>query len=229
MQTKEVIEALTRAAKSIYEANTRTVYHNWKHAKRVRKHALRLYGAQSGNTENDKIIISIAAAWHDAYYVLHAKASSNEEASATLLRGAWATLSEKVSNREERGILDYLVSAAAEHILATSVNMHLISERVHVSSLRSLLDADLRSLAYPYARFVKYQHKIILENGGDISSLESHSRVAEFLSKFLTCRVFIYHTDEARAIWEVQARSNIQTYAKHVDSFRKQLIEHCHK
>ena len=77
--------------------------------------------------------------------------------------------------------------------------------------LAVLLDADLRSLALDnYEDFVATQECIIRENNGSVP--DDYNESAQFLSTFLRCRDFIYHTDKARSLWDHRARLNITRY-----------------
>lgn len=209
MKFKKAVKLLTRAAKELYTRNTTTQYHNWQHAKQVRKHALKLLKTED---KNEKLTLELAAIWHDAYYVVGNGIGENEKATSALLGGAWMEL----TNGESPLMFlnqDAAVMAARNLIEWTSIDTHLTDTAVGYEPLACLLDADLRSLAFTsYAKFEAYQHKIIKEVGADPYNVEHKLKSAEFLQKFLQCREFIYHTHAARAKWEAKARRNILAY-----------------
>lgn len=189
---------LGNAAVGYYNFNSgNRYYHNIHHALRV----------SSLVSWHDSTALKIAALWHDAIYI--PGSSVNEIASADALRYEWKKLA--IENDTE------ILNTACFLITETTVNNHLRSSRIEGSYERQeltaiLLDADLRSLADPYIDFRTNQDNIIRENGGNPFVREDNRKCAEFLSKFLTCREYIYHTDIDRELHETNARQNITRY-----------------
>lgn len=201
------IKSLSHSAKRWYDFNLSVrKYHNWDHACRVVSNCYKL----TDNNPSDALIL--AAWWHDAVYVPGAGSDANERCSAAAL-GAAAQQLNKV--RQANKVLlfsDALktdVNMAQQLVQYTKVENHL-HDRALTGDIAILLDADLGSLADPYADFYQTQENIVEENGGTMT--EHKEKSAEFLHQFLTCRPSIYHTDYAREHWEKAARVNIARY-----------------
>jgi predicted metal-dependent HD superfamily phosphohydrolase len=191
------IKALCNQAESWYRFNdANRQYHNWQHARDVVKRLWKM-----DNDPKDETLL--AAYWHDAVYVPKAGSDANERCSAAALGCAARSYNDKET-------LD-TVSKAQDLILYTKLETHLHENRI-VGELAKLLDCDLGSLAYPYDEFIHIQRNIIHEQGGTVEDNTVDSQ--KFLTMFLECREFIYHTDYGREHWEDIAKSNIKRYLK---------------
>lgn len=172
-------------------------YHNMDHAMGVVTRSKML-----GGTTN---AVALAALYHDAIYVPGAGGNANEHCSAAALQ------IDLVALGHSKASLD--LARAKFLIISTSVANHLRASRSDDIEIATLLDADVFSLSDNYDEFVANQYRIIRENDGDPSLLSDRKKSADFLSRFLVARDFIYHTDYARTYWEDRARINIQKWS----------------
>ena len=193
---------LTSTAKKYYDVNADLrEYHNFEHANNVAKAVHML----TANEPSSALII--AAIWHDAVYFPGAGSDANERCSSTALGIEARNIARGTELSKE---LKDAVNAAQDLIEYTSMQQHMHYSRIS-GDLAVLLDADLRSLATEkFEDFVVVQECIIRENNGCVP--DDYNESAQFLSKFLRCRDFIYHTDKAREMWEHRARLNITRY-----------------
>ena len=176
-------------------------YHNTMHATNV------VIGVNELTGYDPSLALLIAAQWHDAVYFPNAGSDANERCSSAALGIEARNIARSVElTREQKDS----VNKAQDLIEYTCVEYHLHRNRIG-GELGILLDADLSSLAAPYATFHDNQHNIIMENGGEIT-VENCKKSAEFLRSFLRCRKNIYHTDKGRELWEASARVNIATW-----------------
>lgn len=193
---------LIRAARRRYniDADIRT-YHNMDHAIAVHNALFKL--------GNPSMAAQLAALYHDAVYVPGAATGANEQCSAAVLRLDWVLLGKE----QGTGISEGCITAAMLYIQNTSVDVHLSTDRVDsTSDLAMLLDADLSALAADWSVFEQNQAHIISENDGEPTNPSARKLSALFLSKLLTVRPDIYHTDAARQLWECPANSNIHKW-----------------
>ncbi len=192
MNTKE----LSLAAWSWYDFNwLHRHYHNWGHATTVAENVQKILNNRAPD------VLVLAAWWHDAVYVPGAGSDANERCSA-------AALGMTADHGNYEGDIS-AIDEAKKLIIGTAVENHL--SPVFIGGDQGiLLDADLGSLADPYDLFLEHQTSIILEQGGNPETDGQLS--ADFLSKFLTRRDFIYHTGYGRETWEDAARANINRY-----------------
>ena len=205
--TENGVSALFDPFNSWYAHNTaKRYYHNAKHADMVSKALFEIC--------EPSVELVLAAIWHDAVYVPGAGSDANERCSAAALKAEF-------KNYERQGFIkvgldfDKEFGRVCELIIGTNVQNHLAHEMFSEDfgqDLKILLDADLYSLASDYETFVDNQRNIILENYGDPLDKNSIQMSSNFLKMFLTTRPFIYHTLEARTIWEAKARENIMKY-----------------
>ena len=221
MKIKKALKTLRKAAKSLYLANGME-YHNWEHAKRVRKTVRILYqGPQLRSVE-------LAADWHDAFYVPGSVSGFNEKASSDLLNGAYSKIRDRLSPKKQKK-MNEIVMEASSLVCATSTDMHLYKETVVLDTLAALLDADLCALSDNFDDFCTTQSNILIENNASPFDIENLQKSSEFLFQFLSVREYIYHTLAARERFEVAAKENIDRYIAGANSpFAKQLGEHTH-
>lgn len=191
------LEPLILASHTYYGQNAvDRKYHNLFHAH---------YVVNSVNVLTDfapSRALTLAALWHDAVYIPGATGDANEICSAQVLDIEFTRL---VKVRK----YDQISEDAQRLIRNTGISTHLFHERID-GELAYLLDADLSALAAPYDVFLKNQENIILENNGNVA--EHSKKSAAFVHMFLWKREFIYHTDEARKLWEYEARKNVTRY-----------------
>lgn len=194
------INSLSQAARSWYDFNWMSrKYHNWGHATRVAN------ACDLITNHNASDALLLAAWWHDAVYVPGAGSDANERCSSAALAGTVKQTDISTFSDADKTS----VNLAQDMIEYTTIENHLHHTQIS-GDLAILLDADLSSLADPYADFVQTQANVLEENG---MTMETHKeKSAEFLHKFLTCRKFIYHTDYAREHWEKAARINIARF-----------------
>lgn len=192
---KNILQLSHDAATWYYHSNQ--PYHNWAHACQVADNVMLITDLKA----SDKVLL--AAYWHDAVYVPGAGKDANEQCSAAALINTSHALG--YTDQESR----QSVSDAAQLIRFTSVEYHLHPNSL-IGDLAVLLDADLGSLAAPYEQFLVNQKNIIKENNGTFE--EHRGKSAAFLTLFLTCRPFIYHTAYGQEHWEEKARENIMRY-----------------
>ena len=184
-------------AKRYYNTGMRP-YHNWDHANNVMSLCYQLLGSKNQ-------AVTLAAMFHDAVYIQGY--IDNERASAQVLHNT-ATILAQIGED-----IDWEVVKSAELLIqCTTIYYHLSPNRVTDQDIATLLDADLGSFALSYENFVEKQIDIIEENFGSRKSKEDRKKSAEFLSQFLTCREYIYHTDCFRDCFEKDARDNIQRW-----------------
>jgi predicted metal-dependent HD superfamily phosphohydrolase len=191
------VDQLVEAAQPWYKLPTRA-YHNWHHANEV---AVRICDLGAQRPE-----LLLAAIWHDAVYIPGANLGLNEDASA-------AALLYEAKIREINGSRLLLVDKAAVLVRGTHLANHMSARKAR-GDLAFLLDADLSSLACPYKLFCDTQKNIVKEQTGMPPTTEALVKSATFISKFLTCRPYIYHTKQARQFWEALARDNIKRFCK---------------
>lgn len=177
------------------ESNLR--YHNWAHAIQVADNVYLITDSKASDA------VLLAAYWHDAIYVPGAGGDANELCSAAALINTSIVLG--YTDPSSRKIIE----DAAQLIRHTSIEYHL-SQNALTGTIATLLDADLGSLADPYEKFIQHQKNIIKENHGTFE--EHRGKSAAFLSQFLECRPFIYHTAYGQEHWEDKARANITRY-----------------
>jgi predicted metal-dependent HD superfamily phosphohydrolase len=190
------LQLFALAAKRYYQTGQRP-YHNYEHACNVLGLCNKLLG------DNQTVIL--AALFHDAVYL--PGYIDNEKASAHALRNV-ANLLEIIGEH-----IDWEVIEKAELLIqCTTLFYHLSPNRIETQDIATILDADLGSLAISYDAFVEKQIDIIEENFGSRNSKEDRKKSADFLSQFLTCREYIYHTDCFRNCFEKDARNNIQRW-----------------
>jgi predicted metal-dependent HD superfamily phosphohydrolase len=172
-------------------------YHNVTHANEVADYCINNGASQA---------VILAAMYHDAVY--NPGSDMNEEESAMAL---------EIDYRHVRGItgknFGNLIDRAKFLIRHTRVSIHLHSEWIKDPELALILDADLIGLGCEYPKFLENQKNILREN--QLSDTELHLS-ANFLSKFLTCRDIIYHTANARELFELRARENINKLCKEI-------------
>lgn len=170
-------------------------YHNFEHAIKVLDAVLEI-DPHAGQE------LYLAALYHDAVYVPKAGEDANERCSAAAL----------LVDSREKGFSAEVLQEAADLIIKTSVAWHLHGLALD-PKLRTLLDADLKSLSAPWSEFCDNQLAIIREMGATVTS-ETVSMSAKFLQQFLKVRNQIYRTAYAREHWEQQARQNILRFVK---------------
>jgi predicted metal-dependent HD superfamily phosphohydrolase len=184
------------SAKRYYETGMRP-YHNYEHACNVLGLCNKLLG--------DNQTVMLAALFHDAVYIQGY--NDNERASAATLHNV-AKIIEGIGE-----YIDWEVIEKAELLIqCTTLFYHLSPSRITDQDIATLLDADLGAFAMEYDTFVEKQIDIIEENFGSRNSKEDRKKSADFLSQFLTCREYIYHTDCFRDCFEKDARNNIQLW-----------------
>lgn len=191
-----IIQYLVDRAEEYYAfAKVHRSYHNVEHMQNVVNALCELTPFPSQE-------LILAAVWHDAVYFPGATADANEICSAAALKMEFKQF------QQNSGTQFDIVQSAAAMIEQTAVRVHLgqVEQR---GDLAILLDADLKSLADPYDKFIETQKKIVAEHGGTWE--QGAALCGKFLSSFLTCgRDNIYHTEYARTRWETRARYNIQ-------------------
>lgn len=182
-------------------------YHNAKHADAVSKALFEIC--------EPSVQLVLAAIWHDAVYIPGAGSDANERCSAAALKAEFKSYEQQGFVRKD---FDFQTEfgPVCELIIGTCLANHMASEEVSESfsaELKLLLDADLHSLAAEYEDFELYQKSIIRENYASPSDAASMTMSRDFLKKLSTVRPFIYHTPEARTLWEAKAQENIERYA----------------
>ena len=161
-------------------------------------HALHVLESLNELVNDVPVHLAVAALYHDAVYVPGAGSDANELCSRAALEIDWKAIDAGPS----------IVMVTSQLLIRnTCIAVHLMNRRA-VGDLAVLLDADLHSLAAPWEVFVKNQHNIIRENGGELTN-ENFVKCGEFLRRFLSGRDHIYHTDAGRDKWEAAACENI--------------------
>lgn len=204
LSLKHTMNNLTLQALRYYNfANN--AYHNFEHVRDVYT-TVKNWGCDNAT--------QIAAIWHDTVYIPGAKDGLNEEMSAQALTHAW------ISSKCEGDIPT--LHKACRLIKETKVSNHILSKNIGegADGIGYLLDADLASLASDYDQFVKNQSYIHMENNLVPNTKGSRARTGNFLGTFLTCREFIYHTDQARELFEVKAKENIAQYIEETHTMK---------
>lgn len=196
------LEPLILACHSYYGQNAvDRKYHNLYHAHTV----VRNLHALTNNTTTPSLVL--AGLWHDAVYFPGVGTNANEMCSARAFEIEF-----------DRYVTDPAYNQIKRDtrllIKRTTIDDHLSCNAIQGDEAY-LLDADLGSLAAPWDEFINTQGNIILENSGQIP--RDYKKGAEFLKMFLWKRDFIYHTAEARELWEYNARLNITKYCKDYD------------
>lgn len=186
------ITNLCLAAERWYNFNERH-YHDWEHALSVADSVL--------DSRESTDALMIAAYWHDAVYIPTAIGNGNEFCSAAAME----------NESKKYNIDQKIIDTARMLIEFTTIETHLHVNAI-TGDLAVLLDADINSLSYNWNYFVNNQDDIILEQYGNIET--DRKKCAAFLSNFLHCREFIYHTDWMRENREELARKNITRYIK---------------
>ncbi len=195
LASRDNLAALWDAAACWYKTPKRH-YHTSTHANAVAQRVLNM-----GHNESE---ILLAARWHDAVYVPGAPEGVNEQASASALL--------HIAKVQKLSTLQLaIVQQACELILQTRMNMHMTSLQVTEPLTATLLDADLASLADDYSGFAAHQRHIIWEQTGVKPTAESMAAAAAWLTSFLSCREFIFHTAMGRSL-EAPSRDNIARF-----------------
>lgn len=198
LASRDNLASLWDAAAHWYKTPKRH-YHTAAHANAVAQRVLNL-----GHNESELLL---AARWHDAVYVPGAPEGVNEQASAAALAHT-----AKVQKLDTSQLA--IVAQACALILQTRMSMHLTSLQVTEPLTATLLDADLASLAADYSGFAAHQRHIIWEQTGVKPTAESMAAASAWLTSFLSCRDFIFHTDTGRSIMETLSRDNIARFAR---------------
>ena len=192
-------------------------WYNFDHAsKRYHniQHALKVVDAVYYIKDEPSVALMMAAKWHDAVYVPLAGTDANERCSAAALGVCYHRLGIDKTPESDKVIAD-----AQKLIMRTHVGVHLTDHRVDPESDQAVLnDADLSSLAEAESTFFVNQINIIKENFG--TPHDNIKDSAAFLGKFLTCREYIYHTKNARELWEDKAKENIVNFIRMAESYK---------
>jgi predicted metal-dependent HD superfamily phosphohydrolase len=221
MKIRKALKVLRKAAKALYLSNGME-YHNWEHAKRVRRTVRTLYSGPEIRA------VVLAADWHDAFYIPGSVSGLNEQGSSDLLNGAYSKIRDRLKGKKQKK-MDAIVIEASTLVCSTSVDMHLYKGTVVLDTLAALLDADLCALADNFDEFCTTQSNILIENGASPFDIANLQKSSEFLFQFLSVREFIFHTTAARERFEVAAKDNINRYIAGANSpFAKQISEHMH-
>ncbi len=191
------LEQLLVAAGPWYAVPERK-YHNWDHAVSVHHTLLQLCPSVSFKA-------LLAAVWHDAVYIPGSQFNELASADALCYTAKLLGSSEWLDMAEAAGTL----------VKSTSIATHQTPEHIK-GELAYLLDADLHSLgAGEYCKFVERQIAIAEEWCTPYSFRFKETREvalrnqAAFLHDLRGRRSHLFHTQEARELFEVNAHNNI--------------------
>ena len=199
----EFISFLLGRAQSLYADPTLT-YHNWQHI----MHMLNTHRELFSEMSHEEVL---AIAYHDVVYVPGAPEGVNEDLSKIVFQRHHDAA---IKAFRRPGVDADLVLGIID---STKVKWHLSAD-VHFTdpSIPRVMDCDLAGLGSGYPEFKRRQDHIIHEYAGTLGP-EDHRlariKSAEFLKQFLE-KPTIYHTKEAQAVYEAQARANITWYMR---------------
>ncbi len=163
-------------------------YHNTGHVLALLDHA-----AEAGKLVADPHMMAMAIWFHDAVY--DPARTDNETESAVLAR----------KNLKHLGEKDAFIDDVAEMILATT--RHQLPEKAS-GDMKLFLDFDLSILGSAPEIYADYAAAIRAEYGFVAEDAYRAGRRA-VLEKFQH-REKLYFTDHGAALWEIQARTNLQ-------------------
>lgn len=193
---------LIKPAVNAYLSNS-LPFHNLEHITTVMKFLIDTY------SELNPCVI-LASLYQDVIYKPSNVNNLNELASADFLK----------EKADENNISTLGVTIAIDLIKSTSLDWILTRGNAEYRPLAMLLDANLEHLGAPEKRFIEIEDKLIEEQDIDTSS-EKRLRTARrnrsrFFNKLVNSRPYIYHTKEARALLECNAKHNMHNFiAKH--------------
>ncbi len=195
-------------AKKMYDANVCTMYHTWDHVLDVFSSYVKAFGGASPEVE-------AAIAFHDVVYIPTSSNGANELLSAKYLEACARRKEAYFPSQFKCFDLNLATRIIERTTIADHLKMRKTSHERFLPEIAlevsKVCDADLSSLALPWAKFVCNQENIIIEQTGikrEEITADHRYKSARFLSLFLKLDS-IYYNESAKKLWEDRAWYNI--------------------